>query len=143
MAVHTNFKLHLRTHEININITGTSNSALVNKSCKQLIDTVLKKIDAIIKKGGKEQLRKRLTEYFVDDKVFKEKLVKLIVVESLPFSMVEWKTFQELCHLILLPDLPSRRTITRRIHDLYILKKAVVRQQLGNAIGKVQLSVDI
>ncbi len=149
IAVHTNFKVHLRTHEIDVDTsgtptsTGTSNSTLVNKSIKELIDTVLEKIDAIITKGGKEQLRKRLTEYFVDDKVFEEKLVKLIVVESLPFSMVDWKTFQELCHLILLPDLPSRRTITRRIHDLYTLKKAIVRQQLGNAVGKVQLSVDI
>jgi len=149
IAVHTNFKYHLRSHDINVDeggtptSTGTSDSTLVNKSFKEPINTVLEKIDAIIAKGGKEQLRKRLTEYFVDNKVFEEKLVKLIVVESLPFSMVEWKTFQELCHLILLPDLPSRRTITRRIHDLYILKKAVVRQQLGNAIGKVQLSVDI
>jgi len=147
LTIHTNFKKHLKGHGYDVDGSGTptstSNSALDNNLCKELIDTVLEKIGIIIAKGGQEQLRERLTKYFVDDKVLEEKLVKLIVVESLPFSMVEWKTFQELCHLILLPDLPSRRTITRRIHDLYTVKKAIVRQQLGNAVGKVQLSVDI
>ena len=70
-----------------------------------------------------------------------EKVVKLIVKRTLPFSAVEWPELEEIIH----PDihLPTRQTITKKTHELYQEKKDVVRQRLQSAISSIHISLDI
>jgi hypothetical protein len=81
--------------------------------------------------------------------LFRDALVKLIVVQSLPLSIVESNVFQEFCGSLYpgrLPDdiLPkSHNTVRSWIQQKYEKKLGDVRELLRTAITRIHLSLDV
>ncbi|KAH9702886.1 BED-type domain-containing protein [Citrus sinensis] len=70
-------------------------------------------------------------------------LVKMIVKDELPFSFVEAEGFLEFMQTCCLRfDVPSRRTITRDILELYQYEKGLLKSVLGASKQRVCITTD-
>src|SRR5579871_5139269 len=143
----TNFKSHVKNHHgidcFNSKPQLAQSKDASHASYEPQIAQVISLISDIKAKGGMDDLKKALFEAFTTKEEFEELLVRLIVVHSLSFSAVEWEELRALCQLVALAPLPSRRTITARIHSTYQKKRDIVREILLASPSKIQLSVDI
>lgn len=141
-SVVTNFRVHLENaHKIfaerKSNVTSSNTDLIVEK-----IEQLLNNIET---EEEKNEIRKKLSLKLLPREEITEKLVKLIVVRTLPFSAVNWPELQEVINMGSSSEisLPVRQTITKKTHELYQEKKDVVRQRLQSAISSVHISLDI
>jgi len=80
----------------------------------------------------------------VKQEMIEEALLRSIVVDQLPFLLVESGTFKELfARLDPRFRLPCRQTVSKRIGETFIRKREEVKGILRNEPGKVSITTDI
>jgi len=137
----TNFRHHLRQrHSIDCPVDLTNRTA-VETNLKTLYDKL--KVEHATKDFDSELYKKA-----IDLAAFRECLVNLVVVRSLPLSIVEWDEFHILCRSLnpefSRNEIPlSHNTLASWIKTSFCEKKDVVRRTLQSAISRIHLSVDV
>lgn len=94
-----------------------------------------------------QQLDVQVLQKALDKDVIDEALVTLIVVQDLPFSIVEWPEFHAFCQ-VLNPEvkgniITTHSEVIEKVEKLWLSHKDVLRKKLQSAISSVHLSLDI
>ncbi|KAF8115551.1 hypothetical protein N665_0025s0020 [Sinapis alba] len=119
--------------------SGTSNLKQHLQICKEHIAwlTSQKKNQQQIGNGGNLKASK-LTEA-----VFKEACNELVVLAKLPLSFIESTAFKHFCDKVLPFKPHSRRTLTRNIVEMFVKKKAALKNLLITSKQRVSLTTNI
>ncbi|XP_056864475.1 uncharacterized protein LOC130511477 isoform X2 [Raphanus sativus] len=79
----------------------------------------------------------------VYETVFKEACNELMVIGELPLSFIESTAWKQFCNKVNLFKPHSRRTATRNIVEMFVKKKAALKNLLSASKQKVSLITDI
>ena len=140
-SVPTNMKQHLfRKHQIVIEKTTSKIQASVVHQLEQL--HLQAKADGQVDDFDAQVLKSQL-----NIAVILEALITLIVIQNLPFSIVEWPEFHTLCQALNSQYIGmitiAHSTIRKKITDAWASYKDAVRRDLQSVVSNIHLSLDI
>jgi len=79
--------------------------------------------------------------------VIDEALISLIVVQNLPFAIVEWPEFYTLCQALNSESegmiTTAHSTVTKKLEGCWITHKDAVRRDLQSAISNIHILLNI
>jgi hypothetical protein len=137
----SNMRKHLQgRHEINVEVAVNR----VQEAVLQQLKELYRRAES---SGQTSEIDTQVLKKQLDQDVIYEALISLIVVQNLPFAIVEWPEFHTFCQ-VLNPESKDAVTTThsqvkRKIEKAYEIYKDTVRKKLQSALTNIHLSVDI
>jgi len=137
----TNFRTHLlRRHGISSESRNASAKIAAGERLRQIWDEALAK-------GATEEVESLVLQKVMNRDVSRQAIIELIVIENLPFSIVQTPQFHTFCASLnpkAMDFLPtSHSTISSMLQSSFQESQDIVRKKLQSALTDIHLSVDI